>query len=670
MTAVPHVLVAGFPDSLVVWLARRLPSVTLEPVHDGRAAAEALSRRRWSLLLVDADLPDLPATELLRRARSAPAGRRLPVIYCASGRPDAAQAHALVSDLRVDHLLLHPVDPEELLRCAASLLGVVPAGEESPAEPTPAQLAAAVSDVWERFRDLVLGRVATLEEAAAALREGRMDEAMRRHAAREAHKLAGSVGAFGFPEGGRIAREVEQLLDGDVPLEEPDAARLGELAAALRDELERPAGVEAPPAEEADDRPLVLVVDDDADWVDHLSAEASSRGLRVESVAGADEARRMVGRRRPDLVLLGLHPGETTEDGLAFLDELTDRSPPVPAVVLTAQTTFTDRVEVARRGGRGLLQKPVPPARVVDTVQQVLQRSTAGETRVLAVDDDPQILAAIRVLLEGRGLRVSTLDDPLQFWDALERTAPDLLVLDVDMPHLSGIELCRVVRNDPRWGGIPVLFLTARADPQTVERVFAAGADDYVGKPFVGPELVTRISNRLDRIQLHRTLAETDPLTGAANRRRSEEVITHFLHLAARQQRPLTVAVVDLDLFKRVNDRHGHAVGDQVLQRTARLLLRAFRAEDVVARWGGEEFLVGMFGMDKRDAVQRLTQVLGQERAEEFEGAEGDRFTVTFSAGIAEFPGDGMDLPALYRAADAALYRAKAEGRNRVSAAG
>ncbi|MBV9774818.1 MAG: response regulator [Gemmatimonadetes bacterium] len=673
MTAAPDVLVAGLPESTVDWLGRRLPGAKIAAAHESPAAADALAGSSWSLLVLDAGLPGLPAMDLLRHARTLPTAESVPVIYCARGRPDARESQALVSRLAVDHILLHPIDPEELLRCMAAMLGMTPEKEPAPAADSRTQLSAAVTGLWERFRGTVLGRVDAVEDAAIALLEGRLDEELRRHATREAHKLAGSVGTFGFAEGSRIAREIEGMLEGSAPLGQGEALRLSELAVALRAELERPHAqreVPAPAAAEEDDRPLLLVVDDDAELVERLSMEASGRDLRVESVAGIREARRAVARRRPDVVLLSLSSGEGADDGLAFLEQLADGSPPVPAVVLTEQTTFTDRVEVARRGGRGFLQKPVPPARVVDTLQQVLQRSAAGETKILAVDDDPQILAAIRALLEGRGLRVSTLDDPLQFWETLERTAPDLLMLDVDMPHLSGIELCRVVRNDPRWSGLPILFLTARVDAQTVERVFSAGADDYVSKPFVGPELVTRINNRLDRIHLHRTLAETDPLTGVANRRRSEEVISHFLRLASRQQKPLSVAVIDLDLFKQVNDRHGHAVGDEVLQRMAKLLLRAFRAEDVVARWGGEEFVIGMFGMDKGDGVQRLTQVLARTAEEEFEGAEGARFAVTFSAGIAEFPADGADLASLYRAADAALYQAKAGGRNRVCAAG
>jgi len=181
---------------------------------------------------------------------------------------------------------------------------------------------------------------------------------------------------------------------------------------------------------------------------------------------------------------------------------------------------------------------------------------------------------------------------------------------------------------------------------------------------------VTRITNRLERVQLFRSLAETDSLTGVANRRRSTQVLEHFLGLATRFDQPLALAILDLDHFKQVNDRFGHATGDQVLRGLASLLARSFRGEDVVARWGGEEFLVGMYGMDRLDGVHRLAEFLEALRERRFASPEGSELRVSFSAGVAQYPDDGADLAALYRAADQALYQAKRAGRNRVLPAG
>jgi diguanylate cyclase (GGDEF)-like protein len=159
--------------------------------------------------------------------------------------------------------------------------------------------------------------------------------------------------------------------------------------------------------------------------------------------------------------------------------------------------------------------------------------------------------------------------------------------------------------------------------------------------------------------------ADMDVLTGIATRRRGIEGLDRYFRLAQRQRVAMSVAIVDLDHFKMLNDRHGHVIGDIVLRRVAGLLASRFRGEDVVARWGGEEFLIGMYTMSKEGAARRLEQTLETLRREGFEAGD-ERVHVTFSAGVAEFPADGDDWPALYRVADAALMNAQRNGRARI----
>jgi diguanylate cyclase (GGDEF)-like protein len=173
----------------------------------------------------------------------------------------------------------------------------------------------------------------------------------------------------------------------------------------------------------------------------------------------------------------------------------------------------------------------------------------------------------------------------------------------------------------------------------------------------------------MERFALHRMLAETDALTGVANRSSSTQKLEQLVQLAHRFGEPLSLAIIDLDGFKAVNDRYGHALGDVVLQRIGDLLRQTFRGEDVIGRWGGEEFVVGMYGMTGADAEQRLLDLLSVFTATSFAADDGTLFNVSFSAGFAEGGVDGQGLAALYRSADAALYRAKGAGRARVMAA-
>jgi diguanylate cyclase (GGDEF)-like protein len=723
---VRNVLVAGLPPDVPGWLARRLPGATVEDQPSPRAAADALRGGGWALVVLDASWAEPEMAEALAAARAA--GNAPPVLLSApadrrGGPPPPVEAA---------RVFVQPLDREALVRDAAERLGLgAPASASAgPAPGGRAALPAAVTAVWLKYRDQVMARVDVLESAALGLMEGRLDRDGRRAAEREAHKLAGSVGTFGFAEGSRLAREAEMLLTGPNPPTQSDALRLADLAVALRRELtaspapapspsteparpdrsagsargdesprwdesvgSTPRGTASPstasasasaesagsgrrpplprwpgaaPATADGEGPVLLIVDEDRETAERLAMEASARGMRPVVAHGGPEARAALGRTRPDAALLDISiPG-----GMQLLRVLSDRFPPVPTIIFTRSDAFTDRVEVARLGGRGFLRKPLAPGRAIDAVEPMLRPDPRGEAAVLAVDDDPAVLEAVRFVLEPHGVRVDTLTEPDRFWEVLEASAPDVVLLDVDMPHVNGLELCRVLRNDPRWKSVPVVFLTSRTDPTTVQEVFAAGADDFVGKPFVGPELGARIHNRLERVRMQRALAETDALTGVPNRRGSEEVLERFLRLAAGQGDPLAVGVVDLDCFKGVNDRCGHAVGDEVLARVARVLQKRFRAEDVVARWGGEEFVVGMYGMDKSDGVQRLAEALEVLREETFTAPDGETFGVTFSAGVSEFATDGRDLQSLYRSADAAMYAAKQAGRDRVLPAG
>jgi diguanylate cyclase (GGDEF)-like protein len=536
----------------------------------------------------------------------------------------------------------------------------------------PSTMPPSLAGIWERHHAGILRQVGVLEDAVVALMRDGLDGARRDEAKREAHKLAGSLGSFGLAGASEQASELERLLDENASLGPSSVPRLSELVVAVHDAVRdtptaAPASASAsasPPAHET--APLLLIVEDDIALAERLAPEATRRGMRVEIAASPADARAIVARARPAGVLLDLTFEAGTADAYELLSELTGAAPPVPVLVSTMRDTFIDRVEVVRRGGGGFVTKSLPPQQVIDQLTQLIEREHAPATTLLAVDDDPVVLDTVRTLLEPHGIRVVTLDDPLRFWNELDRLRPDVILLDVDMPGVTGIELCRVLRNETRWATVPVLVLTARSDPASIERIFAAGADDHLAKPVIGRELLTRVRNRVERQTLHRALAETDGLTGVPNRHTSTQGLDRLLRLAARYEQPLALAALDLDRFKQVNDMHGHAAGDAVLRRFGALLLETFRGEDVIGRWGGEEFVVGMYGMSGANARQRLADLLAAFQREQFEGADGARFGVAFSAGVAQYPEDGAHLAALYQAADAMLYRAKAAGRGRV----
>lgn len=505
------------------------------------------------------------------------------------------------------------------------------------------------ASVWERAKDKLSDRVTVIEQATTALLQDRLEDELFSKAHAEAHKLAGSLGLFGFGYGSRLAQQIEKLLEAEMLLVQQQKLHLSELVVALRRELQLATTNATPEQSLSDERPLLLVVSQDKPFTEELVRSATNAGIRSEIATNLALARKQLKRDRPDVVVLDLC-GHTTENGLELLAEINCSTPSVPVLVITNKQSLLDRVQIARLGGQGCLQKPVASALVLETVTNLLQRSRQATAKVMLVDDDPLILSAVSSLLQPWGLKVFTLENPLNFWETLEVTAPDLLVLDVEMPQISGIELCQVVRNDPRHCGLPVLFLTAHSDADTMRRVFAVGADDYVNKPIVGSEFVTRILNRLDRTRMLRSLSEIDALTGVADRRQSIQELNQLLSLADRHNQPLCFAVLKIDHVKQINQHYGHAMGDEVLSRFGRLLRQNFQSE-IVCRWGGAKFVVVMYGMTQKDGRRWIQEILDNLSKEKFIAPDGKEFNVTFSAGYSQYLHDGSNLQALYQAA-------------------
>lgn len=551
--------------------------------------------------------------------------------------------------------------------------------------PSGEAVSAGVADVWERMRDTVLARVDVLDDAVAALLERRLGEPERAEAERTAHKLAGSAGTFGFDEASRLARELEHCLAACVAGGDHDPWQAAEDVVALRQALEHEQSATGRDARGGGEQPdAVLLLTEDERLAHQLQLAGSSRGLDVLTAEGSREARRTLAQSAPAAVVVDGSlrggcpeapqpagtPTSTAElnarsaPALAAVHEL-GRAGELPTVLLTEAEEQVDRVAAARVGVNGFLSRRLEADGVADALVERL-RAVPVE-RVLACDDDPAVLETVRGVLEPSGLRVRLETDPRRFWEVLLAESPDLVLLDVDMPHVDGLELCRILRHDPTFTTLPVMFLTGHHDRGLVQRAFDTGADDVVVKPVLAAELQARVRSRLDRSRLLRRMVENDALTGLHNRRASLTALDRLISLARRHQQPMCLAVLDIDRFKDVNDSHGHAAGDAVLRELGRKLRAAFRTGDVAARWGGDELVVGMYGMGRHDGVQRLAEVLEELRDTDFDG-EGCVFTASFSGGVAEHPADGGTVDELYRAADEALRLAKRAGGDQVHA--
>ncbi|MEZ2318494.1 MAG: response regulator [Microcoleus sp.] len=357
----------------------------------------------------------------------------------------------------------------------------------------------ALDKLLKRFRGTFNQQVAVLEQAKTALLAGNLETELQQAAKNEAHKLAGSLASFGYPEGSKLGRSAEHLLMKDRPFTPQEIARFSEVVTALQQELVKP-----PVTSTAASLPtmlshLVLVVDDDPALTEHLKIESEAWGLRIKIAPNLATARSRMALSMPDVILLDLSFPETEEDGLTLLRELTERSPNLPIIVFTGRDSLGDRLAVSRLGAKQFLQKPATTEQIFRAISRVLPKTKTLQAKVLIVDDDEAVLFQLSALLIPWGLEVITLTEPERFWEVLLTTSPNLILLDLSMPQVSGLELCQVVRQDVQWGDLPILVVTAHTDAESLQQAFTAGADDFITKPVLGPELVTRVLSRIDR---------------------------------------------------------------------------------------------------------------------------------------------------------------------------
>ena len=531
-----------------------------------------------------------------------------------------------------------------------------PSAPKSVAKPTSntveQQFSQAIDSLWKQYQGLMVQRLAVLQAAATAVQAGNLSKELCQEANRAAHKLAGVLGMFEREAGTLLAREIEQMLE-DETLLPAGMLRLPELVQQLEDLLNL-TDAEIPVQTKG---AQLLLVDGDR----NLGRELQELGrthtfdLNWAQVETLESAQIFLQNHSPELVVLNVDGVGQREQSLSLLGDLATRTPPIPVLVLASADGLHDRVTAARLGGQAFLVRPVTADRVWEVATQLLQRSRALAVKVLVVDDDPMFLAALRPLLEPWGIRMTGLDNPLRFWEVLRSTAPDLLILDVEMPQVNGIELCQAVRIDPHWQGLPILFLTACSDRETIQQVFAAGADDYITKPIVGPELLTRITNRLERTRLLQTLSTRDPITGLFNQPQSSRDLEQLIHPAETNHHPACLMVLSLTELQSINREYGHATGYLVLQRLGHLFQSAFRGSEVLGYWGNGEFVVGMPGLTKVEAGDRLSEFLTTLRQQIFTAPDGNRFQVTCSYALTEYPVDGLTLQSLYQAASTVL---------------
>ena len=298
--------------------------------------------------------------------------------------------------------------------------------------------------------------------------------------------------------------------------------------------------------------------------------------------------------------------------------------------------------------------------------QDMSGKSSNRRPLVIVADDDEITLGLIKAFLEKNGYDTVLVENGVEAVKAFQEHAPDLALLDADMPVMDGFQACEMIRTLPGSRQTPIVMVTALSDDASVDLAFAVGAEDYITKPIHWAVLRQRIRLLLDRTEALERIhhqATHDSLTGLPNRTLFMDRLELALYMSRRRKNQMGLMFIDLDRFKYVNDTLGHAAGDQLLLEVATRLTECVRQSDTVARLGGDEFTVIMVDTSGIANPKALSKKILQRLTEPFI-LEGEEVQISGSIGVAIFPEDGEDAETLLRNADNAMYIAKNQGRN------
>lgn len=336
-----------------------------------------------------------------------------------------------------------------------------------------------------------------------------------------------------------------------------------------------------------------------------------------------------------------------------------------PTVLITRNSEFEFRLAATRAGVAAVLFRPLDANELVDWLELFIGPRNTAPFSILVLDDDHLLAELYAMALRKAGMEVDVVDTAHAAFERLNASLPDLILMDVRMPGVDGIEIARMIRQSRRYLSVPIVFVSAECDAVRQMEARRFGGDEFVSKPVDLKHLVALVQLRAERAKLMRSIMERDSLTGLLNHSRFKERLAHELERCRRTGGEISLAMIDIDRFKEINDTHGHLIGDRVIRALSNSLAAGLRRIDIIGRYGGEEFGVIMLDTPPHAAhavVEKQRQIFADIAFD----ASGRCFRASFSAGLAgsrTYPG----IEGIIAAADRALYAAKHGGRNRVT---
>ncbi len=352
-----------------------------------------------------------------------------------------------------------------------------------------AALSAAIAKIWEQNQDEVHNRIQRLVTLREALEAGNLTQPIYEKSLSAAHKLAGSLGCYGYSEGSNLAKEMELILNEQQETLQDSLKDIALLIDKLGDSID----LQPPTHHLPHTQPIILLISQDQSFIKALEHLAPNNNLAFTFIHKVSDIWATLDSQWHHAILIDLQSKAQVD---ALLLELEDAIATVPILARLHEGDFNDRLKLLENGVYNVFSSSIPAPQLLQEIKQVIH-TLGQQSKILIVDDDPQILSFLETSLGPWGLQVFTLNDSTQFWQTLETINPDLVILDIEMPNIDGLELCQLMRANEHWQHLPVLFLTLHEEKNIQSHAFVVGANDFIRKPVEVNHLANRIQHRL-----------------------------------------------------------------------------------------------------------------------------------------------------------------------------
>ncbi len=412
---------------------------------------------------------------------------------------------------------------------------------------------------------------------------------------------------------------------------------------------------------------LVYLVTRDVDFAAYVSQQITHFGYFVQHVRDISGLVHRYADHHSIAILVDIPLDEQQRVDASIFAEIAELQQNCCSLIFISEHDDQDvRMKALQAGGLAFFTRPINFVSLVDKLDSLNRTiTTPDQFRVLIVEDQYTIASYYQMILKMSGIDAQIAARSSSVLEQVREYHPDLILIDTFMSEVNTANLARVIRQIDDFVSIPIIFLSSEDDFAKRIEALDLGGDDFLIKPIKAAHLKAVVRSRLERSKILRSYMVHDSLTNLLNHTAFRNVLAREVSRCRRQAAPFSVAMLDIDHFKRVNDTYGHAAGDSVLKGLSRLLKQRLRSYDIVGRYGGDELVALLVDCDAEQAFKIMDEIRLHFSEIAFYPDDSRPLYLTYSCGISSFPAF-QTAETLSDMADQALYAAKANGRNRV----